>query len=71
MLAAGKQWHATCFVCTTCSVPFKESYYIHKDHPYCKKDYYRAMNLLCAKVCKFFAFILPYYASVYLSFFPV
>lgn len=51
--ALKQKWHKKCFKCTTCGKRLsKKHFYGHENLPYCKQDYYRAQNLLCARCDK-------------------
>lgn len=53
LLAHGKLYHQSCLVCTTCRKPFPNNKFIlHKNRPYCKKDFYKLTNSLCTKCTK-------------------
>jgi len=51
--AVDKKWHPECLNCTTCHTSLmgkgSDELYSHEGKPYCKKDYYRAQGLLCAR----------------------
>ena len=53
LLAHGKLYHKSCLVCTDCKKPFpNHKFVLHKNRPYCEKDYFKLTNSICAKCTK-------------------
>ncbi|XP_065558354.1 paxillin-like isoform X3 [Artemia franciscana] len=47
--ALNAQWHAECFVCRDCRLPFAGgSFYDHEGQPYCETHYHAKRGSLCA-----------------------